>query len=142
MEQIFVTPRGVVLTTQCLLPPCRLPVPPSLGKGVLKKKPSHRVHILGVEGVLPCEPLSTLPNRTTNRGSRPHLAVSFPPRAGPFQLLSILQIVLLGTHPAEGGKTVVKLGGHSISVVLVCGLSRAVASRWWAVMWKSQMPRR
>lgn len=142
MEQIFVTPRGVVLTTQCLLPPSQLPVPPSLGKGVLTEKPSHPVHILGVEGVLPCEPLSTLPNRTTHRGSRPYMLCPLLPGWGHFSSrASFTQSCWASAHQ-KGKDCVVKLGGRSISVVLVCGLSRAVASWWWAVMWKSQMPRR
>lgn len=75
MEQISVSPQAVVLTAQCFLPLGGLPAPPSLGKGVVTEKPhipppqaAPSAHRLGVEDVLPCEPLSTLPNRITNMG--------------------------------------------------------------------------
>lgn len=145
------------LPTRCgshssMLPPTRpasCAAQPRKGRGHREAEhlsASGSAHRLGVEGVLPCEPLSTLPNRTTNMGRGTGAA-------GPASCVLSSQGGVISapadssTQPCwaadqqKGTDCCETAGRHSISVGLQPGkgqLHHAVKT----AMWKSQMPRR
>jgi hypothetical protein len=129
VEQIFVSPHAEVPTAQSFLPLGRLPAPPSLRKGVVTEKrsisppPARRsAHLLGVEAVLPCEPLSTLPNRTTNTGQGTGAAgpasCVLSSQGGVISAPEIPSYSLAGREPSRRGKTVVKLWEDTASLLV------------------------